>query len=75
MELLIRFAINFDDKISLEFGNKMKYRIPTSVQKLENKMYLRNNQIGKKTNFFLWDKIPTINLKMKMKKKKFQGKT
>jgi len=53
MELLIRFAINFDDKNSLEFGNKMKYRIPTSAQKLENKMYLRNNQIGKITKFFM----------------------
>ncbi len=51
--IIDQICINFDDKNSLEFGNKMKYRIPTSAQKLENKMYLRNNQIGKKTKFFM----------------------
>jgi hypothetical protein len=33
-KILIRFAFNYDDKISLEFGNKMKYKVPTNVQKL-----------------------------------------
>jgi hypothetical protein len=51
-KLSIRFASNSDDKISPEFGNKMKYKIANNVQKLENRKYLRNNQIGKITNFF-----------------------
>jgi hypothetical protein len=41
MELLIKFASDFDDKISPEFGNKMKQKIPTNVQKLENRKYFK----------------------------------
>jgi hypothetical protein len=51
-KLSIRSASNSDDKISPEFGNKMKYRIPNNVHKLGNRKYLINNQIGKITKFF-----------------------
>ncbi len=42
-KLSIRSVYNFDDKISPEFGNKMKYRIPNNVHKLKNRKYLINN--------------------------------
>nr|AND47535.1 hypothetical protein RF1 [Sphagnum lenense] len=56
-KLSIRSASNSDDKISPEFGNKMKYRIPNNVQKLENRKYLRNNQIGEITKNIFFDGI------------------
>jgi hypothetical protein len=60
-KLSIRFASNFDDKISPEFGNKMKYRIPNNVHKLGNRKYLINNQIGEITIFFFLDGIESYN--------------
>jgi hypothetical protein len=53
-KLSIRSASNSDDKVSQEFGNKIKYKIPTNVQKLENRKYLINNQIGEITKIYIF---------------------
>ncbi|CAM6006757.1 unnamed protein product (chloroplast) [Sphagnum balticum] len=61
LESIRSAASNSDDKISPEFGNKIKYRIPTNVQKLENRKYLRNNQIGEITKNIFFDGIESYN--------------
>nr|AND48356.1 hypothetical protein RF1 [Eosphagnum rigescens] len=60
-KLSIGSASNSNDEIPPEFGNKMEYGIPTNVQKLENRKYLINYQIGEITKNLYFDGIESRN--------------